>query len=85
MGGCKYAKNSQNFEHHAYLQPQNLDIIVRGICEDTLVNILVDTGASASLVSTRLIDQLNLIDQIRPTLIKITGLSNKIIPMRGEI
>ena len=67
------------------IQPRNLDIIVRGYCEEAPANILLDTGASASLVSTRLLDQLDLISKVQPTSIKIAGLSNQIIPMKGEI
>ena len=62
-----------------------MDIIVNGLCGETNVNILIDTGASASLVSTRLIDQLNLLDSVNPTSTKIAGLSNQILPMDGEI
>ena len=81
---------NQNFDTHvrrekAFLQPQKLDIMVRGSCEGTSINILIDTGGNASLASTRLIDQLNLIDKIRPTSIKIAGLAQKVLPMRGQV
>ena len=49
------------------------------------VNILLDTGASISLVSVRLVDILNLNANITPTDVIITGLANKAIPMRGQI
>ena len=46
---------------------------------------LLDTGASVSLVSVRLVDILNLNGNIKPTNFLITGLGNKVIPMRGQI
>ena len=49
------------------------------------VNMLLDTGASVSLVSVRLVDILNLNGNIKPTKFLITGLGNKVIPMRGQI
>ena len=61
------------------------DIIIRGTCSNTPINILIDTGASVSLASTRLIDQLNLMHEITTTKILIAGLGKKVIPMRGEI
>ena len=61
------------------------DIIVRGNCNGTDINVLLDTGASVSLVSSRLVCRLDLIDNIRPTEILIAGLGKNIIPMKGEI
>ena len=63
----------------------NKDIIVQGSCQNTPVNILLDTGASISLVSTRLINSLNLVHEIMPTSQFIAGLDKKIVPTRGEI
>ena len=90
MCGCKSREHVQNFDKHVqrerlHLQPHNLDIIVRGFCRDIQVNITIDTGGNASLISTKLVDQLNIIDEIKPTTIKIAGLANKILPMRGEL
>ena len=48
-------------------------------------NILLDTGATASLVSTAYLDNIGKISNIVPTSIRVAGLSNKLIPMRGEI
>ena len=58
-------------------------IIVRGTCEDIDIQICLDTGAQASLISTRLVHQIDMIDNIKPTSILIQGLGKKIIPMRG--
>ena len=76
MAGCKPGRDfrtSQHSEQVQVLQPgsyQN-DIIIRGSCKDIDINILLDTGASVSLVSTRLITQLDMMDNIRPTKILI--------------
>ena len=70
------------------MQPRNVSknqIIIQGFCRKTPANLLVDTGASISLVNTRLIDQLNAMHEVVPTSILIAGLENKIIPVRGEI
>ena len=90
--GCnprsREVKAQQNFGNVQVLQPGTMsknDIIIRGICSEIQINVLLDTGASASLVSTRLIDQLDMMDKIQPTKILIAGLGKKIIPMRGEI
>ena len=61
------------------------NIIVRGTCNSTPVEIFVDTGATTSLVSSRLIYRLDMIENIIPTKSRIRGLDNKIVPMRGEI
>ncbi len=45
----------------------------------------MDTGACASLISTRLVDQLDKMSQVCSTSVQIAGLSNKIIPVRGQI
>ena len=75
MRGCKSREHVQNFDKHVqrervHLQPHNLDI-VRGFCRDIQVNITLDTGGNTSLMSTKLIDQLNIIDEIKPTTIKL--------------
>ena len=46
---------------------------------------MLDTGASVSLVSTRLIDTMQLNNDIKPTNTLISGLGNRIIPMRGQM
>ena len=50
-----------------------------------MCNVLVDTGATISLVSSRIVYLMNLELNIRPTNKLIAGLGKKIIPMRGEI
>ena len=45
----------------------------------------LDTGAGASLISTRIIHQLNMLDQIKPTATIIKGLSNMKLVTKGEI
>ena len=70
------------------LQPQavsNNQIIVQGICLKTPANLLIDTGASISLVSTRLVNQIDRMHEIMPTSTLIAGLDNKIVPTKGEI
>ena len=46
---------------------------------------MLDTGATISLVATRLVHMLGLTNNIKPTSKMIIGLSKKIVPMRGEI
>ena len=46
---------------------------------------LVDTGASLSLINTRLVEQLDAFKEVIPTSTLIAGLGNKIIPVKGEI
>ena len=60
-------------------------IIVQGYCHGSPCNILLDTGATISLVSTRIVYLLGLEREIRPTRQLIAGLAKTIIPMRGEI
>ena len=60
-------------------------VIARGKVYNMPVNLFFDTGATTSLVSTRVIHHLGLAESIKRTNSKITGLSNKIVPMRGEI
>lgn len=77
-----------NYRHVQALQPGiklDNEIIIRGSCGEVAINLLLDTGASLSLVATRLVHQLNKMDDIRPTRFKIAGLSKTVIPMRGEI
>ena len=45
----------------------------------------MDSGANISLVATRLVHGAGLMNSVKPTSKIITGLSKKIIPMRGEI
>ena len=74
--------------HQKYLQPQRNpynQIIIQGYCKGTPCNILMDTGATISLVSTRIVYLLNLERDIKPTRQLIAGLGKTIIPMRGEI
>ena len=78
---AKNSKTVQVLQSGCY---QN-DIIIRGSCKGADINMLLDTGASVSLVSTRLITQLDMMDNIRPTKILIAGLGKNIIPMHGEI
>ena len=46
---------------------------------------MLDSGANISLVATRLVHGAGLMNSVKPTSKIITGLSKKIIPMRGEI
>ena len=61
--------------------------MVTGFCDNIAINVLIDTGASVSLISTRMVEQLDIISNITPTSIKlkVAGLSKKLLPMRGEI
>ena len=61
------------------------DIIVRGECNGLKICYFLDTGAALSLVSSRLIHQLDLMDHIRPTKRLVAGLNKEIIKMHGEI
>ena len=61
------------------------EIIVQGSCRDRNVNFLLDSGATISLVATRLVHVIGLADQIRPTSKIVVGLAKSIVPMRGEI
>ena len=54
-------------------------------CYNIPVNLLVDTGASISLVNTRFIQHNNLSAHIKPTARLIAGLDKKIVPVQGEI
>ena len=60
-------------------------MIIAGWCCNKPVNLLLDSGATISLVSTRLVYMAGLSDKIRPTDKIITGLAQKVVPMRGEI
>ena len=60
------------------------DIIVRGECRGQAANFLLDTGAMVSLVSTRLVHQLDKMHDIQPTTRLIAGLGKEIIPMRQK-
>ena len=90
MAGCKQSRDFRTAKNSKTVQVlqsgcyQN-DIIIRGSCKGADINMLLDTGASVSLVSTRLITQLDMMDNIRPTKILIAGLGKNIIPMHGEI
>ena len=91
-------QSTANSPYHACLQPksnqltnqsypinQTNHLIVQGYCEQTPVNLMIDTGASVSLVATRLVHNLDKLRQIEPTKTLIAGLENKIVPTRGEI
>ena len=70
------------------LQPgsrKNNEIILQGFCFDHPVNYMLDTGANVSLVSSRLVDVLDLWNSIRPTSTIISGLDSKTVPTKGEI
>lgn len=49
------------------------------------INAFIDTGATVSLISIRTVHMIGLSKQIEPTTIRVTGLGNTIVPMRGEI
>ena len=59
--------------------------MVTGKLEQLRTNILVDTGASASLVATRIVSHLQLTHLLQDNKTRITGLSNKEVPTRGVI
>ena len=70
------------------MQPRTVlknHIIIQGFSRETPVNLLIDSGASISLVNTRLLDSLNVMDEVKPTSTLIAGLGKKVIPIRGEI
>ena len=67
------------------LQPGPNQIIIRGKCEETPSLLLIDTGASVSLVHTKLIAQIDRLSEILPTNIIIAGLDKVIVPTKGEI
>ena len=52
---------------------------------DSPSNLLIDTGASISLVNTKLIEQIGKLGEISSTEIMISGLDNVIVPTQGEI
>eukprot|EP00116_Pleurobrachia_bachei_P001044 sb/3461306/ len=60
-------------------------MIVTGHIEKTPLNILLDTGAGASLISTRTVYQLGKQDKIQPTQTIIRGLSKTNLLPKGEI
>ena len=61
-------------------------VIARGTCYSVPVDLLIDTGATTSLVSYRLIHQLELTENMQSTNnLRIRGLDNKIVPMEGQI
>ena len=60
-------------------------IIIQANCLSTPVNLLIDTGASLSLVNTRFINQIDVMHKIMPTSYLIAGLGKTLIPLRGEI
>ena len=75
-------KNHQSVHR---VQPSFNQIIIRGTCVNTPSNLLIDTGASVSLVNTKLIEQIGMMGEISPTNITIAGLDNVIVPTKGEI
>ena len=79
-------KNQKISDKVKVLQPvRSNQIIVKAHCRDTPVNLLIDTGASLSLVNTRFINQMSLQNHVVPTSTLITGLGKKLIPLQGEI
>jgi hypothetical protein len=56
---CK-ASCEERSEDSEPLQPQESDIIVRGMCQGVAVDVLADTGANVSLASIWLIDQIDI-------------------------
>ena len=60
-------------------------LIVTAYVSNKPFNMFLDTGAGASLISTRIIHQLNMLDQIKPTATIIKGLSNMKLLTKGEI
>ena len=85
---CEFAQNKVSKANRGYLQPRPNkmnQIIVQGYCHGSPCNILLDTGATISLVSTRIVYLLGLERDIRPTRQLIAGLAKTIVPMRGEI
>ena len=67
------------------LQDIASQIIVKSQCLDVPINLLIDTGASASLVNTSFIKHNNLLTKVKSTNKQIAGLDNKIVPIQGEI
>ena len=59
--------------------------MIQGYCKNHPVNFLLDSGANVSLVATRLVHCAGLMNNVKPTSKIITGLSKKVVPMRGEI
>lgn len=54
-----------NYRRVQTLQPDiKLEFIVRGSCGEVAINVLLDTGASLSLVATQLVHQLNKMEDI---------------------
>ena len=58
---------------------------MQGTCNSTAINLLIDSGATVSLVATRFVDHINCMKDIEPTTMIIAGLDNKLVPMRGAI
>lgn len=65
--------------------PNFNQILIQGNCFDRNVNLLIDTGASVSLVATRLVYMLKLTHKIEPTNKIISGIGKKLVPVRGQI
>ena len=61
------------------------EVLIQGFCKNHPVNFLLDSGANVSLVATRLVHVAGLMEYVKPTATIITGLSKKVVPMRGEI
>ena len=60
-------------------------LIVTAYVSNKPFNMFLDTGAGASLISTRIIHQLNMLENIQPTATIIKGLSNMKLLTKGEI
>ena len=61
------------------------NVIIQGYCVGRPVNYFLDTGATTSLVATRIVHMNGLAAKIEPTRTIVTGLSGKVVPMRGEV
>ena len=88
--GCNTAEvNSlqQMQTHHYPCNPGNISkqLIVTAYMSNKPFNMFLDTGAGASLISTRTVHQLGMLDHIQPTATIIKGLSNMKLLTKGEI
>ena len=84
-------KNKTKNRHEIHkIQPRPLftgrnQIVIRGICKNAAVNLLIDTGAAISVINTRLVETLNIMHKIMPTTRIIAGLDNNIVKTHGDI
>ena len=61
------------------------NIIIQGYCRNKPVNYFLDSGATTSLVATRIVHNVGEAKNIEPTRTVVTGLAGRPVPMRGEI